>query len=657
MNPNAFQEKMAKLDREITQLSLSEEGLESFFHQFLEKIVSILGVGGAVWQCRSGNELKRLCHINLAPAGMDDNGAQNQLLGQVLSQVHQSDRPVILGAHDASNIYDGGAGEAFTNNSPHTLMFLPITAGVDIEAIFFLIAPTDVDPRAVKGYSGFVQELCKGAGRFLERMKINELRTQINKSDRLRDYFSALHSGLNPKRTCFALANYAQEFLGVYRCMAGSFNSAGKFKMLSVSGLESVAVKSSFIKSISDIARQVCRNNKVLLVDNPNAVLSSKEDSVGDDLISESRLYMLQAKSMAMGVFPIVWEKQVVGALVVEKAKEEPIDSDQRQQVETLLIEAGGALSNGLIYSGQPLSWFVRPLARLRDKIYRMERGRRLFWITAWVLLILLPFVVPKQVKVIGQAELVPVQARIAYARQDGLVEAIDVPEDRQVQAGHVLASMDVRIVEAELDRVSNAISETQIALEEASSRNKLQAQRLKSQLKSLAAEQKKYFLERQQFEIISPVTGTVITRKDELRLLLSKPLLRGEAVMTVVPQDTLWELTVDIPEDKAGQLLRAFDQLPAGQHLTARVILNAYPDMVFSSHVLSVAPRASVVTVGEQKYTNVIEVRIAEPAELRDRLDPREGLEGKVAIECGKHSLFFALTHEFFNFVRISLF
>lgn len=658
MKGNAFQERMAKLDRAITQLSQSDESLESFFQQFLEQIVSVVGVGGAVWQCHGENQLKRLCYINLAPAGLEDEGTQSALLSQVLNQVHQSAQPVILGAHDVSDLYDGGAAQAFSNNSPHTLMFLPIMAGSSIEAIFVLIAPSEIDPRAVKGFSGFVKELCNGAGRFMERKQIEALRLQLGRSDRFRDYYSALHSSLDPKRSCFALANYAQELLGVYRCMAGSFNSAGKFHMQSVSGLETVAVKSSFIKSISSVARQVCRNKKVLLVDNPNAVLSSDQETRGNDLIAEARIYMLEAKSMAMGVFPIIWDDVVVGALVVEKAKEEAIGPEEREQVESLLIEAGSALANGLVYRDQPLSWLVRPLRYLRDKIYRMERTRKIFWATVWGLLILMPFIVPKQVKVIGSAELVPVAARIAYAQQDGLVIDVRVPEDRQVQAGQVLASMDMRIIDAELDRVANQISETGIALDQASNRrDKVRSQLLQSQLKSYSAEQQKYLLQREQFEIVAPVSGRVITRQDELRLLLSRPVLRGEAVLTVVPDDTRWELTVNIAEDKAGELLRAFDQLEAGEQLAAKVILNAYPDTVFETHVLSVSPRASVLTVGEQKYTNVIEVRVAEPIGLREKIDPREGLEGKVAIECGKRSLYFVLTHEFFNFVRVSLF
>ena len=57
------------------------------------------------------------------------------------------------------------------------------------------------------------------------------------------------------------------------------------------------------------------------------------------------------------------------------------------------------------------------------------------------------------------------------------------------------------------------------------------------------------------------------------------------------------------------------------------------------------------------QSDSVLIEVRVDEPEDLKDNIDPRQGMEGKVAIECGKRSLFYAVTHEFADFVRVSMF
>ena len=659
----AFEQKLTALDRRIAQFTQKTSDMEGYFRSFLEQIVSVLGVGGAVWHVARAGQMSCEVHINLGAAGLEEGGRQEPLVAKALGRVVESAGPVVLAGSDGSNVYDGGLGRDGVNRSEHTLLFVPVVEAKKVRSVLLVISPSEVDPRAVRGYLGFLESLCERATVFLQRMRLSELEQHQGRADRLRQYYSALHSRLDPKRTCYALANYGQEFLGVYRCMAGTFNSRGRFRMESVSGLESVAVKSSFIRTISGIARRVCRNDKPLLVEQPHAVLSktnvsqpASQPQPSTDLISEARVYMLEAKSTVLGVFPIRWDKKVVGAFVVEKATDEPIDTDQCRRIESLLVEAGSALANSLSYRDVPLSWAVRAAQSLRDRIYGLDWGRRAVWSVVLALLVFLPLVVTREVKVVGQAELVPLDARIAYAQQDGVIESVTIAPDRMVRAGARLALMDTRLLEADLDRVDHLINEARIALEV---NRKLPAtvKLYRSRLKGLQAEREKLLLEKQQYAVKAPVSGMVITQDSEIRQLLSKPVTRGDAILTVVPQDTQWQLTVTVEEDEAGQLLRAYDHLPEGDTLGARVILNAYPDVTFRTEVVSVSPRAYVLSTGEQRYRNVIEVRVAQPAGFREKVDPRQGLEGKVAIECGKRNLYYAVTREFFDFLRVSFF
>ena len=181
-------------------------------------------------------------------------------------------------------------------------------------------------------------------------------------------------------------------------------------------------------------------------------------------------------------------------------------------------------------------------------------------------------------------------------------------------------------------------------------------AMQLESRIKGLQAELEKLQLSRQQYQIIAPVSGQVITRDSVIKQLISKPVTRGEAILEIVPENTQWQLAVNILESDAGELLRAYDQRD-GKALSAKVILNAYPELKFDSQVSHISSRAYVLSSGEQKYRNVIEVWVDEPAQLRDLVEPRQGMEGKVAIACGRRHLFYIVTHEFVNFLRVSLF
>jgi len=654
---NAFQQQLAALERNIIELSASDIDVEDYFRQFLERMVAVLAVGGAVWRLNPAGELVQVSHMNLSLAGMEEQGRQSNLMVKALHRLLQNSQPVVLPAHAASNVYDGGLGEDGINVCDHTLLFVPILLLDRVSAVLLLISPQDVDPRAVRGYLGFMQGLCERAAGFLQRHLIDNLERQISQTERFKQYLSALHCSLDPRRACYALANYGQEMLGAYRCMAGTFNSRGKFRMEAVSGVESLAVKSSFIRSISEIARQVCRNGKALLVDNPSVAMKNIAGQE-DDLITAARLYMLQAESLVMGIFPIEEDDHVVGALVVEKAAEEPIEPGQKKQIDMLLVEAASALSNCLAYRSLPFSVLVRALGAIRDKIYRMPHLRRAAFAAFLALLVLAPLLITRQLKVIGAAQLMPTDARIAYVQQDGVIEDVLVPPDRLVQKGQVLARLDQRIIESEIDRVTNAIGETRLALL-AADRDETRAKWLEWSLKSLLAELKMYELQLQQYEIIAPVSGLIITRDSQIEQMPGRPVARGEGILEIVPADSAWQLQVYVPEDQAGHLLQAYDRSirQAQAPLQAKVILNACLQETFPARVLSVAPRAHVQATGDRQYRNVIEVRVQQPENLKEKIDPRQGLEGKVAIECGRHSLYYLLSYEFINFIRLSLF
>ncbi|MBN2211594.1 MAG: HlyD family efflux transporter periplasmic adaptor subunit [Sedimentisphaerales bacterium] len=660
----AFQRQLAALDASLTQLSTQDTSLDVFFREFLDQIVRVLGVGGGVWLVGGEQEVAQLCHMNLNVAGMEPDGRQLGLLRQALGKVIQTQSPVVLPGNDQSNVFDGGLGREVSNQSPHTLLFVPIIGHDKVDAVFLLVGPAGVDPRAVRGYLGFLQGMCAKAGSFLQRQRISGLAGQLARSERMGDYVAALNSTLDPRRACYALANYAQELLGVYRCIAGTFSASGRFRIEAVSGLEAVAVKSTMIQNITAVCRQVCRNRKPLTVDNPNAVKNIAE-AEGEDLLTMARIYMLEAGSLVMGIFPIMHEDNVVGALIVEKAGEGLIDEGLRRRIDAMIKPAGPALNNSMNYRRLPLAPLMRSAGAVRDRVLRMDSARRVVWAAIVVLVCATPFIITRPVKVMGTAELVPVQARKVYAMQEGVIKELQVTENQVVEAGDVLAVLDRRQVESELDRVTAEIAEADLSLKDAQSKRpgSSEVRRLEARLQALNAERKKYELDMQQHEIIAPVTGKVITPEHTLRLLENKPVDRGEAVMEIVPTKTAWELSVTVPEDEAGNLLLAYKKLEEGESLKGRVLLNAYPDLKLQSRVIAVAPRAQVLKTDDQSWRNVIEVRMAEPAGLDDpdafraQVDLRPGLQGKAAIECGRRSLFYAMTHEFVDFVRISIF
>ena len=652
----AYQEKLSLLSQDIANLSESDLSNSDFFRYFLEKIVAVLGIGGSVWSLKDNN-LTCMCHLNQAPAGIDEGGQQFNLHGKALLKVFESGQSIILPAYGSSDLFDGGMGQDAVNNSAYTLLYTPIQISGETNSVFTLVSPEGIDPRAVRGFSNLIASFCEKAGFFLIRNMLKEQQNYTDKTDRLRHFTSALHCELDLRRCCYAMANYSQEILGVYRCTAGTYSHSGKFRVHSVSGLESVAVKSSMLKDLEIICREVCKNNKPLIVDNPHAAMKA-ETAGDDDLVTASRMYMIQADSLMIGVFPIKSpEGFVVGALVVEKAVEEEFNRNQLQQIDALMAEAGIAIRNCQKYRDLPLQAPMRGLAAVRDKYFRTPKVKRYTWTVILLIIVILPFIIHTATKVTGNSELIAENTNYLYAQTDGIIASIDIPADRLVKAGDELARFDTRVIETELTRVASRIDEADIALRLARSKGQAEeARRLELSAQAMKAEQAKYQYLLDNHIIKAPIDGIVTTRQTEIRELINKRVSAGDLVLEIIPAEPKWEFQVHIPEDDAGNLLKAWHQLDKGQTLKARIMMKAYPDKIFETEVINLATKAHVETTGQQKYRNVVTVTVKQPEELKD-YELRQGMEGKAAIECGKKSLFYNLTHEFADFIRINTF
>jgi hypothetical protein len=422
---------------------------------------------------------------------------------------------LVLPPAGESNLHDGGLGENAVNTSNQTIFFVPIALNERICAVLVMIMPEGLDPRSHATFLQVFTALCEHPSTFILKRQFGDYQASIANQDTLLKYYASLHESLDPRRSCYALANYGQSKLDVFRCMAATYSQSGKFKIESVSGLESVAIKSSFIKSISGVARRVCENNKILLVDNPNAVLQAGNDN-DDSLLASARLFMIESKSLVMGVFPISHKDVVVGCLVVEKAIDETFDDHQLTNIAALTKEASVALYNGLAHRDLPFSMMTRGIATVRDKAYRMSGNRRTFWLCFWLVMILLPFIIRKDVKVTGAAELVPVLGQMTYAQVDGQIISIkDFSQvgARVVKAGEIIATLDMRQVDANLEEVQNQISEAAMNHHAALNNNALDARKYESITNGLIARRDAYLVAKEYQTIKAPVAGMVINR------------------------------------------------------------------------------------------------------------------------------------------------
>ncbi|MGH7130272.1 MAG: HlyD family efflux transporter periplasmic adaptor subunit, partial [Planctomycetaceae bacterium] len=159
-------------------------------------------------------------------------------------------------------------------------------------------------------------------------------------------------------------------------------------------------------------------------------------------------------------------------------------------------------------------------------------------------------------------------------------------------------------------------------------------------QLKLIVAQQ-------QELKVTSPIGGRVLTW-DVAALLKSRPVRRGQLLLTVADLDGPWTIELDIPDRRVGHVLEA--QAKSERPLDVRFLLATAPETTYRSHLKDVA--LSTTTAGPDSPT----VRAIVPVR-RDQLPRlRPGATVTAKIHCGRRPLGYVWLHELFEWAQSRL-
>jgi multidrug efflux pump subunit AcrA (membrane-fusion protein) len=138
----------------------------------------------------------------------------------------------------------------------------------------------------------------------------------------------------------------------------------------------------------------------------------------------------------------------------------------------------------------------------------------------------------------------------------------------------------------------------------------------------------------RQELEIRSPVAGVVLTREVH-SLLASRPVERGQSLLTVADVSAGWELIAEVPQRRLGRLLdaQADGQSPPVTFRLAGDVAGRHEGRV--SQVEAVAALDAVGLLDDAPPVRVHVATVGPPP-----AEARPGMSARVRIECGRRSL-----------------
>jgi multidrug efflux pump subunit AcrA (membrane-fusion protein) len=366
------------------------------------------------------------------------------------------------------------------------------------------------------------------------------------------------------------------------------------------------------------------------------------------------------AKSLAaVPLFPSTTDSAIPGAppaaatgVLVSEQFSGLIDSSTCERLHLVAEHCAPALSNAQRYRQAP--WMAL-FGETRWRRLTERRSRLRLGLSAVAAVFTLSWIIPAGFEIEARGELQPRVRREVFATDDAVVEELKVDHDDRVEAGQVLAILRNPLLDLEYRRVSGelqttrerlaAVQAARVELAVESAGRPAGAARLSGEEAGLRAllrglERQFSLLDEQQtaLTLCSPIAGRVLTW-DLPQLLQSRPVQRGQVLMTVADPEGPWVLELHVPEKRVGPLLGARNA--SDPKLAVTYVLATDPGQKHRGLVDDVA--ASVEPDRGDEASVLVKVGI--PRE--DLKNPRPGAGATGRIYCGLRPLAYVWLHD----------
>lgn len=552
---------------------------------------------------------------------------------------------------------------------------------VDLIELFF---PQGLVPHVYAEHANTLEALCQAAseceipsapansgvaktpdvpiGRDVEN-QMNEPQSAVKKigPSQLDEYVHQIHRSLDPAETAKQIANEARRVLDCDR-VSVVLTKGNRCVVKAISGQASVNNRSNNVHLLRKVVQRVLPTKQDFWY--------PAENQLPPEIESPLQEYLAIAATRSLVVVPIYDQppqfqerpdavkakNRVIGGLVIEHCGEEWTRSSVANAVDVVSRHAADAYRNA--YSHRQLLFY--PVWHWLGKSTVVLAARNLSktaLVSAVVLITgLLLALMPTNFKVSCDGVLVPKNRSNVFAPLEGTVADIAVSHGSMVKKGQTLVSMVNITLESQAAELKGKIDEIQqqilstetLLLTRGDAEEQLGEQNLNAQKAELASYERQRDLVQRKLDklnVTSPRDGRVITWNVEERFKM-RPLSRGELLMEVVDADGKWQLELNLPDQKIGHLLSAY-QKNDGKPLDVEFILAADPERKLKGQLVDIG-NATVVTPDQGQC-----VRLKVDIE-NDQLDIHQVKSGVSAnVICGKTSLGYSLFHGVKEFVQ----
>ena len=516
------------------------------------------------------------------------------------------------------------------NESDGWLLFAPAPSGRVLE----LCLGRDVgnDRRLLTEVARSFAEL---AGGFFERQELSVLRQRAMHWRRLEAFVAAVHAPLDLAPTAYAVANEGRLIVG---CDRLSVALGRRGRIAAVSGVERPDRRADAVGHIERIAAATVRSGGqrwLLTEDSPEG------PPLPRPLARAWQEYRTAVGAKQLEVIVLRGrDNRDLGVLVAEWFGE---PRQEGEGLESIAVHAGSALTNAR--QATP-GFFGRALRTVAAPFRLRHLPKSLLVVTAAAAVAAMLLFWEIDFSVAARGQLRPAAQNEVFAPRDGIVRSLNVRHGQSVRTGDTLLELADPALDFDLERVLGELRTSRqrlISVQAArttgpaagrandAGRSAQLAGEEKELLERLAGlERQLEILERERdaLKVVSPIDGVVLTWETADRLE-SRPVRRGQRLLTVARPEGDWLLELYVPDRKIGHVREA--RAASDGKLAIDYLLATDPSVTHHETVDSIALST------ERHIDDEPSVRLTAHVERSQVRDPRPGATVVANVRCGQ--------------------
>lgn len=637
------------LIEELARLSRSELPPTAFYREVLGHTLSgLAAAGGAIWIRSADGSLEIGYQANLGEARSAPEQEAIHCHRQWAELAAKEGEPRLVPPHA------GRTGEVW-NPTSLILALSPFHSEGPSAGVIEVLFQPGSSPKVQQGYLQFLEVVGELIVDFSTRRQYRQFREQSSRLALFEQFSERVHRSLDLHDTVSQIVNEGRRFIGCDR-VSVLVCEGRKCRLLAVSSVDAFSRRANLVRRLESLCQEVAPTGEPLWYSGNTDDLAPKAEHLLHDYLDESHARSVALIPLRKFVSHDDKEQgRTLGMLVVEQFQG-VLDDAGRQTISVARGHAATALSNALEMQKIPFNRLLRWAAQVKGLLPKSLLAAGLVTVAVAVLAL-----VPADFQVEARGKLQPVHVRDVFAPNDGVVAEVRTRHGQEVREGQILVVLRKPELDLEFKRIwgelqtarkrlasveADRLQDSQDSEEQRRRNSHLTAQHeeLREMIANLLEQDTIVRRQQAQLEVRSPVSGAVLTWSLE-QLLDARPVVRGQALMTVANLAGAWRLELRVPDDQIAHVLSA--RGPTAAELDVTFVLATDPGVKLQGKLMQIALRTEV---GETEQPFVLAYVDVDRNTL-PQLVPGATVAARVA--CGRRSLGYVWLHSLIDAMR----